>query len=377
VTDVQTKIIVEIMNERLNRLRDIYAAHEHRFDLAFFVGGFLFDVVMVQRIDEIATIAQQVVYLSIVLIGLMQMFFEENAPDVTDMFVVKRYYFTYRTAILHFFLGTLLNMYTIFFFKSSSLVTSFVFLVLLGALLVANESHRFKGLGLAFKFTLLSVCLLSFASCIVPIAAGYVGPLVFFLGMVTGCLPLVAIGWWLQARRPQFFERAKTEILLPMAAVLIGYSTLYLLKVTPPVPISIPFIGVYHGVEKTAAGYRLAHERPWWKFWQNGDQDFVAQPPDRIYVAFRIFSPTHFSDQVTVQWYWKDNRLGWVLQDAIPIRIVGGRHEGFRGYGVKSNYQPGAWKVQIESADGREIGRVYFDLSIAPEAPRAFEYETM
>jgi len=256
-------------------------------------------------------------------------------------------------------------------------MTSFVFLGILAALLAANESHRFKGLGLSFKFTLLSVCLLSFFSCVIPIAAGHIGPLVFFFSMVVGCLPLVGLGWWLQVYRPGRFERAKTEILLPMACVLIGYTSLYVLKLTPPVPLSIPFIGVYHGVERTDAGYLLAHERPWWKFWANGDQDFVAQSPDRIYVAFRIFSPTHFSDEVVMNWFWKDNRLGWVRQDAVPIKIVGGRHEGFRGYGVKTNYQPGAWKVQVETTDGREIGRVYFDLSIAGEAPRSFEYDTM
>jgi hypothetical protein len=232
-------------------------------------------------------------------------------------------------------------------------------------------------MGLSFKFTLLSVCLLSFFSCVTPIAAGYVGPWVFFLSMFIGCLPQVSIGWWLQTYRPRLFERAKTEILLPMACVLTGYSALYLLKLTPPVPLSIPFIGVYHGVEKTDAGYHLLHERPWWKVWQNGDQDFVAQPPDRVYVAFRIFSPTRFSDQVVMHWFWKDNRRGWVHQDAVTIQIVGGRHEGFRGYGVKTNYQPGRWKVQVETTDGREIGRVYFDLTTAAEVPRSFDFDVM
>ena len=64
-----------------------------------------------------------------------------------------------------------------------------------------------------------------------------------------------------------------------------------------------------------------------------------------------------------------------MLQDTIPIRITGGRAEGFRGYGFKSKYQPGEWKVQIETTDGREIGRIYFDLELAPESPRAFRVD--
>jgi hypothetical protein len=84
-----------------------------------------------------------------------------------------------------------------------------------------------------------------------------------------------------------------------------------------------------------------------------------------------VFSPARFADQVQIRWYWKDPARGWTLHDSIPIRILGGREQGFRGYGVKSNYQPGEWKVQVETTDGREIGRVYFDLSLAPEAPRS------
>jgi len=63
---------------------------------------------------------------------------------------------------------------------------------------------------------------------------------------------------------------------------------------------------------------------------------------------------------------------GWVLQDTIPINILGGRERGFRGYGVKANYQPGRWKVQVETTDGREIGRIYFRLEGVSTAPRSF-----
>ena len=74
-----------------------------------------------------------------------------------------------------------------------------------------------------------------------------------------------------------------------------------------------------------------------------------------------------------MRWFWKPEGRGWALQDAIAINIVGGREQGFRGYGVKSNFQPGSWRVQVETTDGREIGRVYFDLELAAELPRSLQ----
>jgi hypothetical protein len=94
-----------------------------------------------------------------------------------------------------------------------------------------------------------------------------------------------------------------------------------------------------------------------------------------VYVFFRIFSPSRFADRVQVRWYWRAGGGigGWALQDAIPIDILGGREQGFRGYGFKSNYQPGSWKVQVETTDGREIGRIYFDLELAAQSPRMWQ----
>lgn len=308
---------------------------------------------------------------------LMQMFFDQGKPPraLETMFIVKRWYFEYRIAIIHFLLGALLSLNTVFFFKSSSLLVSFSFMLCLVGLLVANESSRVKALGLAFKFALLSLCVLCFFARVVPVFAGSIGLVVFLLSMLIGSLPLIAIAWLIRDYAPDRFAAARTQILVPFGLVLIGFLTVYLFRLIPPVPVSIPFIGVYHAIERTEEGYRLSHERPQWRFWHNGDQEFLARPGDAVFVFFRIFSPTRFSDQVMMRWYWKDNARNWKLQDSIPIKIVGGREQGFRGYGVKSNYQPGDWKVQVETADGREIGRVYFSLAMAPEALRTFEVQ--
>jgi hypothetical protein len=361
----------------IERLRLYYARNEQRIAVLSFVGGFLFDIATVERADSWYAIGQQVLYLAVILAALTQMFFEEGRPqpDPASLFVLKRWYTQHRTALMHFFFGTLLNVYTIFFFKSSSLLVSFSFLAFLVFLLWANESERFKSLGLPFKFTLLALCLMCFAANVVPIFVGSIGLAVFLVSMAAGCLPVIGVAWWIRRSKPDLFPRARRQMLVPLGSVLVGFLVFYYFRLIPPVPLSIPFIGVYHAVEKTQDGYRLSHERPIWRIWQHGDQEFLAQPGDKVYVFFRIFSPTRFSDQVQMRWYWKDDARGWVLQDTIPIKIVGGRAEGFRGYGFKSNYQPGEWKVQVETMDSREIGRVYFSLETRPEWPRSFEVD--
>lgn len=361
----------------VQRLKLYYEKNERSIAILSFVAGFIFDIVTLGRIDSWLAIGQQVLYLVLIATALTQMMLEQAGPPPQrdGMFVLKRWYYQSRTAIVHFLFGSLLNLYTIFFFKSSSLLVSFGFLVFLVLLLVANESRRFKSLGLPFKFAMLSLCVLSFFAYVVPIAMGSIGVVVFLASMLIGCLPMIALGWRVRARVPQLAGQVRNQIHVPLGLVLLGFFVLYYFRVIPPVPLSIPFIGVYHSVERTEQGYRLSHERPPWRFWHNGDQEFVARPGDKVYVFFRVFSPTRFSDQVQMRWYWKDEARGWTLQDSIPIKIVGGREQGFRGYGFKSNYQPGAWKVQIETTDSREIGRVYFDLQLGPEWPRSFEID--
>ena len=354
----------------LERIKAYAARNERNLSIAFFAAGFLFDIVTLGRIDSWFTMGQQAAYLAAVTVVLTQMLLAEGqpAPDLSAAPRLKRWYYEYRNPAIHFLLGALLSAYTLFFFKSSSLLVSFGFLAVLAALLVANEWERFKALGLPFKFALLGLCWLAYFAYVIPVLIGQTGLLVFLLSMGAGCIPLVLVA----LRIPHHVRR---KILVPLGCVVIGFLTFYLFRLIPPVPLSIPFMGVYHGVERTEEGYRLTHERPAWRLWHNGDQWFRAQPGDRVHVYFRVFSPSRFQDQVLMRWYLDEPARGWTLQDTIPIKIVGGREQGFRGYGAKTRYQPGSWKVQVETTDAREIGRIYFTLEAAPEAPRSFRSE--
>jgi len=361
----------------LQRLKLYFEQNQREVAAVFFTGGFGFDIVTAGSIDSWLTIGQQAFYLLAITAVLLHMFLAQGAPppELARLSAPKRWYYEYRSPAIHFALGALMNLYAIFFFKSSSLLASFGFLAFLLVILLANESRRFKALGMHVKFALLALCFLAFSAALTPVVVGSIGLGVFLLSMLIGCLPPVAAAWWIRSRRPELSLQVRRQILQPLGFVLVAFLGSYLLRVIPPVPLSIPFIGVYHGVERTDEGYRLTHERPWWRFWHNGDQQFRAQPGDKVYVYFRIFSPARFSDEVQMRWYWKPAGRGWALQDTIPIKIVGGREQGFRGYGVKANYQPGPWRVWVQTTDGREIGRVYFELETFPAVPRLLTTE--
>ena len=107
----------------IERLRLYYSRHEGRVAATFFAAGFVFDMVTVGRIDSWVTIGQQALYLAVILAALMQMFVEQFSPPR------ERWYSTYRSPLVHFLLGALLNLYAIFYFKSSSLLVPSAFSV--------------------------------------------------------------------------------------------------------------------------------------------------------------------------------------------------------------------------------------------------------
>lgn len=365
------------MREKLSSWQAQYQKYQQYWPALFFILGFLFDVFTLDRVDSMAALTSQLGYLLLALFILVHSFFDQTKPksDVTPG-KVRAFYLKHRTEALHFIFGAMLSAYTLFFFKSSSLIVSFAFMIVMTIILVANEWSRFQSASLPFKFALSCLCMICFALIIVPILVGSVGLLVFLASMIFGVTPIALFSYWILKKRPQFFELCKRQILIPSSLVASIFLLLYVMRLIPPVPLSVQFIGIYHDIKKNHDVYELYHENPWWRFWHEGDQDFLARPGDRIHVFFRVFSPSDFADQVNLVWLHKDKKHGWIKQDKIPINIVGGRDEGFRGYGVKSNYLPGSWRVQVETLDGREMSRIYFNLSLAPEAPRRFDMVT-
>lgn len=357
-----------IVQQKIDRINSIWTQYEKYIPAAAFIGGFLFDIVTLDRIDSLFGMIQQGLYLILSALILVQMFVEQAfEKSLSEKWKI---YTEWRLTILHFIFGSLLSSYTLFYFLSASSMTSFLFILIIAALLVANELPRFQGLGLGIKFALFFLCIYSYSAYLVPTLFGKIGALVFFVSLSVGSIPLYGIYHFCQKLKMDPLK-IRTQMLRPSIAVLMVFALSYLLKIIPPVPLSLQYVGIYHSIEKNDSGQFLAyHERPWWRFWQNGDQSFVAQPGDKIVAFFRLFSPSGFKENVKVVWSLHLPKHGWQVQDKIPIEISGGRDKGFRGYASKANFTSGKWRVALETNDGREIGRLGFEVSTAPTSPR-------
>ncbi len=351
-----------------NQALEFKKRHSRYLAPAFFVGGFIFDAVMLRRIDSVKALIQQFAYLLIVLQILKFKTLEEM--DVWHPSGRLAKYWHYNSEALNFFLGTLLNIYTLFYFKSSSLATSAIFILIIFGLLVLNESPRFHKRNLQIKFGLYSVAICSFLFIMIALILEFIGYTAFFAGLIIGLLFFYTLYRALAAKAGQGGAYLKRAILLPTGIVAVSLVALYFLRILPPIPLSVQYVGIFHNVQTVKTDGQthlvLSYDRPWWKFWQHGDQTFVADPGDRVFCYARIFAPRNFKDQIIFHWL-KYTRRGWQTQDRIAGTITGGRAQGFRTFVYKDHYSPGDWRVQIETAHGRELGRIGLIIEMAQQ----------
>jgi len=349
-----------------NQLRAFHKRNERWVPIAFFVLGFVFDTFMLRRVDEVKTLVQQAIYL-IVAALLISIELREAVKEISIPPILKRFW-NYREAFLHFLLGTLLNSYTIFYFKSASTLTSFLFIIILVALLMINEFKHFGKSQTRVHVAYWSLALISYFIALAPILFGFIGLVPFLTAVSASALVFFGFYRWHLNHMKELPALMRSHILIPFTVVPLVFVTLYLAHAIPPVPLSVSYMGIFHSAEKKEGRYELGYTRAFWKFWQNGDQSFQARAGDTIYCFAEVFSPTRFKDQLQVRWLYKDAKRGWTGSDAIPLALSGGREEGYRVVTQKNNYQPGEWRVQIETTDDREVGRIGFRVIEDPES---------
>ncbi len=353
---------------------EFYQHNEVLVSMIVFAMGFLFDLYTVGRIDSLFNLIQQAVYL--ILLGTFLLIEIKISIGTMNLKGKAQKFWDYHNLVVHFLFGSLLSVYTIFYYTSASAFTSFLFILLLAILMLANEIPKIRKLGLPVRVILFCICVLSYFSFFYPILMGHIGNLPFWMGLMSSAL-VMALIWKLNFKNQEGKGLiARNHVLRPTIAVhlffLIGYYT----SLIPPVPVAVKKIGVYYDIEKKDGHYIGKYIKSNWSFFSKGSQEFHARPGDKVTIILSIFSPARFKDQVFLKWYRDDEKQGWKLEDTIPLNILGGRDQGFRGFGTKQFYIAGKWKVIVETSDGREVGRINLEIqNDNTSTERVFTYD--
>jgi hypothetical protein len=212
---------------------------------AMFVAGFLFDFLTMQRIDAWRDLGVQFGYLAAVTTLLVLQ--QRAAAGVWTPRPRLARWWRFNVDALHFLYGGLLSAYAVLYFRSTTFAAPAVFLSLIVLVMVLNEVPRVRGMGHELRMGLYAFCVLSYLTYFIPIVVGRIGGLIFLLSLLCSALVVWQVTRWLVPREPDR-QAARRRLFAPAGIVLVTVALLYVLRLIPPVPLSVQFQGVYHDV---------------------------------------------------------------------------------------------------------------------------------
>jgi len=346
----------------------------------FFFSGVTFDSVTLTRIDSLLDNLGLFLYLSVLgalIVVTARADMRQDAADASGEAGRAASFLArvrpYHPHAIQFLLGGLFSAYTIFYLQSVSLTATAVFLGLLVVLLVGNEFLHDRLSNLRLLVSLYALVVFSFFTFFLPVLTGRMNTWIFLLGAGLSAAVTLKVVELIYRGRPTASRWEPVLSGLPALGLLVVLVGFYFLNWIPPVPLSMKFGGVYHQITKADGAYHLTFEQgAWYQFWKRSDDPFRGEEPAYCFTA--VFAPVDLHTTVYHRWQYRPrNGHGFSTTDRIGFAISGGREGGYRVYTAKQRVMPGDWRVDVETPDGRVIGRVSFQVEEPGGVPRELD----
>jgi len=359
------------MREKIRSIHTWLRLHERHLSSLALLGGFILDAFTLRRVDLPFENILIMSYFVLLMIGIVIL----NLSDA------QRYHGPWATNVPHliplviqFAFGGLFSGFTIFYFRSGSIVASWPFIFILVGLLLGNELLRRHYARMVFQISTFFTALFFFTIFFIPVLISRMDSLVFVLsGLIALVLTMIFIGI-LYYFVPDQVMKSRKPLTYSIISIFILVNILYFLNIIPPIPLSLKSVGVYHSVARQGGGYVVLEEErsrfDWLKFFQ----DVRVVKGDPVYVYSAVFAPTNISTEIVHHWRYFDKNIDrWVSVNKIPYTIFGGSDRGHRGYSMKTNLAPGDWSVDVETMRGQVVGRILFEVIYTDATPELTE----
>ncbi len=337
----------------------LFHKYERHISSGALILGFIVDSLTLRRIDLFLENAAIVGYLLIVAISII--FFNlYDAGKLRHSFWGRMH--PWFLICMQFAVGGLFSAFLVFYSRSASFVASWPFLLILLGQMIANEMLRNHYARLTFQIGIFFFALFSYSILIIPVLLGQMGWWVFLLSGIVS-LVLILLFCKLLARYSRYeFIRHRKMVITAVISLYILINILYFTNIIPPIPLALQEVGIYNNVSRLNDGsYNLVRynkQAPWWKFQGNA---FNLSSSSSLYAYSSVFGPTRLNTSIAHEWqYFDREKARWITSSRITFPISGGRENGFRGYSMKENIFRGDWRVNVETSEGRLIGRIKF-----------------
>lgn len=348
-------------------------AHERQLSALSLAGGFAFDSYSFGRIDRPLTQLVFIVYLLVTGTAIAVLHWLESRGDDRKPSDRTR---TILIAVAQFALGCLLSGFCVFYIRSASITASWPFIFFMAGIFIGNEYMRRYHARLIFSALLFFFCLYSYAILLVPVVIARIGTVPFLMsGMLAVGLFFFFVRLLAILGRDRYRE-ARRQIAIGMGVIAVLINAFYFAKIFPPLPLVLSDAGIYHDVRRFGANYQaMAEEEPprWRALFGTIPVEHIRSG-DKLYLYSAVFAPYRLTTEIVHRWEWRNPKNGnWLPQETVRFTIHGGRADGFRTYSLKRAPNAGEWRVNIDTADGRAIGRMRFSVETQAVPPALSE----
>ena len=349
-------------------IKNWYFRNEGKVGSIAVLAGFIFDNLTLRRVDLLAENVYIIILLMVAGVGIILLNLyeagkiKERVPGRTHFWLI---------ILVQFTLGNLYSTFLVFYSRSATLATSWPFLLLLVASMIANEVLKQHYSRLSFQISVLFISIFSFSIFFVPVVLHKIGPLIFLL---SGFLSLLALGGYIHLLRlftRERFRESRRILIWSISSIFIGINLLYFANLIPPIPLALKEAGVYHQINRISNGdYQIQTEAGnWYSFFRlyQPIQLLAGQP---AYAFSAIFSPAKLDINIIHEWQKYDEPSGkWLTRSQVELLIIGGRNDGYRTYSLNNNLSAGKWRVNVKTKSGQLIGRIKFKIETVNTTP--------
>ncbi len=350
----------------LQTLRFWIKKNHHWLMPASLVLGFVGDSLTLRRVAGVFENIMMVVYLAVTALAILAVNYLRQKEN-RSAFMEKVYLFA--PFVIQFTLGGLFSGFTVFYFRSGSLASSWIFLIILLVLMLGNEIFKKRYEHLVFQVTALFTAIYFYIA--VPVLVNKIGAVVFLLSglvsliLITGCIYLFV------RIIPEQIREHKKLFMGTVGGMFVLVNVLYFTNIIPPIPLALKTGEAYYQVEKVSGGYRVIDETSS-HFLRT--KTLYVSPGDSVYVFSSVFAPTKIGTSISHVWQYYDPILKkWTTENTVSFPISGGREQGYRGYSYKTEPKEGKWRVRVETQRGQVIGMIHFNIKYSSEPQEVVE----